>query len=242
MLREAHFLRAPGSVLSEGLRLKRCQTSMAGGRWLPCTWRPCRIRGVCPLPGILQHALSVWPLSMLHACLILSHMGSFWVWVTGLNDEHQTRGFACAKPALCYLLPGHLEAISVGTLAVIHYALVLREVQPSTALVLRARGPWLSVGVPASTPVQSCLAGRHPVPFSPFRFLPSWTLRAVTLIGGTWPRSSFHFLSTLQFWRERGADKSLFKEPLVENFPRGPVAKTPCSQCRGSGFNPWWGN
>lgn len=25
----------------------------------------------------------------------------------------------------------------------------------------------------------------------------------------------------------KGADKSLFKEPLVGNFPRGPVAKAP---------------
>ena len=23
------------------------------------------------------------------------------------------------------------------------------------------------------------------------------------------------------------------------NFPGGPVAKTPCFQCRGSGFDPW---
>ena len=34
--------------------------------------------GVCvPLPGILQHALSVPPLCVLHAGLILSHVGSF---------------------------------------------------------------------------------------------------------------------------------------------------------------------
>ena len=26
------------------------------------------------------------------------------------------------------------------------------------------------------------------------------------------------------------------------DFPGGPVAKTPCSQCRGPGFNPWSGN
>ena len=101
--------------------------------------------------------------------------------------------------ALCYLLPGHLEAISVGTVAVVYSALMLQEAQPGKALVLGARGPWLSVRVPASAPVQPCPAGRHPVPFSPFPFLPSWTLRAVTLIGGTWPLSSFHFLSALQF-------------------------------------------
>ena len=26
------------------------------------------------------------------------------------------------------------------------------------------------------------------------------------------------------------------------DFPGGPVAKTPCSQYRGPGFNPWSGN
>ena len=26
------------------------------------------------------------------------------------------------------------------------------------------------------------------------------------------------------------------------DFPGGPVDKTPCSQCRGPGFNPWLGN
>ena len=26
------------------------------------------------------------------------------------------------------------------------------------------------------------------------------------------------------------------------DFPGGPVARTPYSQCRGSGFNPWSGN
>ena len=26
------------------------------------------------------------------------------------------------------------------------------------------------------------------------------------------------------------------------NFPGGPVAKTPCPQCRGPRFNPWSGN
>ena len=28
----------------------------------------------------------------------------------------------------------------------------------------------------------------------------------------------------------------------MQNFPSGPVAKIPCSQCRGPRFNPWWGN
>ena len=27
----------------------------------------------------------------------------------------------------------------------------------------------------------------------------------------------------------------------IQDFPRGPVAKTLCSQCRGPGFNPWTG-
>ena len=29
---------------------------------------------------------------------------------------------------------------------------------------------------------------------------------------------------------------------VIWDFPGGPVAKMPCSQCRGPGFNPWSGN
>ena len=28
----------------------------------------------------------------------------------------------------------------------------------------------------------------------------------------------------------------------LRDFPGGPVGKTPCSQCRGPGFNPWLEN
>ena len=28
----------------------------------------------------------------------------------------------------------------------------------------------------------------------------------------------------------------------MRDFPGGPVGKTPCSQCRGPGFDPWSGN
>ena len=28
----------------------------------------------------------------------------------------------------------------------------------------------------------------------------------------------------------------------TRDFPGGPVGKTPCSQCRGPGFDPWSGN
>ena len=38
-----------------------------------------------------------------------------------------------------------------------------------------------------------------------------------------------------------GPEGSVMKESLWD-FPGGPVAKTPCSQCRGPGFNPWLGN
>ena len=31
-------------------------------------------------------------------------------------------------------------------------------------------------------------------------------------------------------------------ETEYTNFPGGPVAKIPCSLCRGSGFDPWSGN
>ena len=32
------------------------------------------------------------------------------------------------------------------------------------------------------------------------------------------------------------------KRRMSGAFPRGPVAETPSSQCRGPGFNPWLGN
>ena len=40
-----------------------------------------------------------------------------------------------------------------------------------------------------------------------------------------------------------GSNKSSDKlRAYARDFPDGPVAKTPCSQCRGPGFNPWSGN
>ena len=33
-----------------------------------------------------------------------------------------------------------------------------------------------------------------------------------------------------------------FLKFVSRDFPGGPVAKVPCSQCRGSGFHPWSGN
>ena len=32
------------------------------------------------------------------------------------------------------------------------------------------------------------------------------------------------------------------KSTRIRDFPRGPVSKTPCSQFRGFGFDPWSGN
>ena len=34
----------------------------------------------------------------------------------------------------------------------------------------------------------------------------------------------------------------LIKMRQERDIPGGPVVKTPCSQCRGHGFNPWLGN
>ena len=54
----------------------------------------------------------------------------------------------------------------------------------------------------------------------------------------------FHFilldinhLNTIQFSREK-----LLHAETLGDVPGGPVAKTPCSQCRGPGFDPWSGN
>ena len=39
------------------------------------------------------------------------------------------------------------------------------------------------------------------------------------------------------------ADTSyMLKISQERDFPHGPLARTPCSQCRGLGFNPWSGN
>ena len=40
------------------------------------------------------------------------------------------------------------------------------------------------------------------------------------------------------------SDKTLKKKfkNVIEDFPGGPVGKTPCSQCSGPVFDPWWGN
>ena len=35
---------------------------------------------------------------------------------------------------------------------------------------------------------------------------------------------------------------SHFGKLFSRDFPGGAVVKTPCSQCRGPGFNPWSGN
>ena len=37
-------------------------------------------------------------------------------------------------------------------------------------------------------------------------------------------------------------EDSLGQNTGVGDFPGGPVVKTPCSQCRGSRFDPWSGN
>ena len=34
----------------------------------------------------------------------------------------------------------------------------------------------------------------------------------------------------------------LHLEAFTQDFPGGPVAKTPCFQCRVQGFKPWLGN
>ena len=41
----------------------------------------------------------------------------------------------------------------------------------------------------------------------------------------------------------KGQDEALLvQKRKVRNFPGGPMAKTPCSQCGGPGFDPWSGN
>ena len=38
------------------------------------------------------------------------------------------------------------------------------------------------------------------------------------------------------------AQNIINKKCMLRDFPGGPVVKTPCSQCRGHGFDPWSGN
>ena len=40
----------------------------------------------------------------------------------------------------------------------------------------------------------------------------------------------------------KGTMKKRGKSDAGRDFPGGPVAKTPCSQCRGPRFDPWSGN
>ena len=61
---------------------------------------------------------------------------------------------------------------------------------------------------------------------------------------------SFCFLYFTRLWAPWSQDHTLSLCPqnsaeyniLMRNFPCGPVAKAPCSQCRGPRFNPWSGN
>ena len=41
---------------------------------------------------------------------------------------------------------------------------------------------------------------------------------------------------------EKGSGVVLSSVRSFRDFPGGPMAKTPCSQCRGPGFSPWLGN
>ena len=51
------------------------------------------------------------------------------------------------------------------------------------------------------------------------------------------------FITILQMRKLRSAvESTTSKTFLFEDFPGGPVAKIPCSQCRGPGFYPWSGN
>ena len=42
--------------------------------------------------------------------------------------------------------------------------------------------------------------------------------------------------------KSRGIRKRWHENKADGDFPGIPVAKTPCSQCRGPGFDPWPGN
>ena len=51
------------------------------------------------------------------------------------------------------------------------------------------------------------------------------------------------FITILQMRKLRSAvESTTSKTSLFEDFPGVPVAKIPCSQCRGPGFYPWSGN
>ena len=62
-----------------------------------------------------------------------------------------------------------------------------------------------------------------------------------------WPTQSI-FIRGESVWGSRQTLWEVFSKVEAyqkrtnRNFPRGPVAKTPWSQCRGLGFSPWLGN
>ena len=45
-----------------------------------------------------------------------------------------------------------------------------------------------------------------------------------------------------QFQESHQTSNKKYKKSKYQDFPGGPVAKTPHSQCSGTGFDPWSGN
>ena len=84
---------------------------------------------------------------------------------------------------------------------------------------------------------------RHTEVAIPEATLTTTTLHCLQRVIGKWrrvekvPRAISEVKSTRLDVLNKGPER-----PVKRDFPGGPVAKTPCVQCRGRGFDPWWGN
>ena len=82
----------------------------------------------------------------------------------------------------------------------------------------------------------------------PFGFLPVWATEGVYVLPMVWILGiSFIIICSLQLQGhglQTTGEYEMEEQPkwLQRDFPGGPVAETPHSQCRGPGFDPWLGN
>ena len=125
------------------------------------------------------------------------------------------------------------------------------------SLISFRRGAWQSTPVflPGESPCQRSLVG-----YSPWGCKESDTTERLGTIS-FWLLYSTGSCQTVKSLYNRTFDKTLQGHfyllnpssslPLinqktsknkVSGLPGGVVAKIPCSQCTGPGFNPWWGN
>ena len=97
---------------------------------------------------------------------------------------------------------------------------------------------WLSTPGPRRWPGNPVAAGLAPRSFLGLVRPSACSLPALALSWfSSWVPARFSIQSLV--YRAKSQVTSIL---LPRDFPRGPVAKTPCSQCKGPGFDSWLGN